>query len=339
VPRVRREVVEFLETQGVIHYLNAIETGRQEFRPPGPPIMSAARLAAVERDRLLDADLWYVDTDMCDLLAASYPSMPVFAPVEQDLPSRYGFCVFAQPIDTHANPDAEADLAAILPPEAEADQEMQDLVRRITETPTRIVAASWGPFSDIMTARWPAGGCWVSFYGESFVRREQESHPILARAALSLPPMTPDNEAGFAWYPGSGDPARYHLPHENDRTGTWARMLFAVFRLATQGNLADTTTVERAPRAERRRAERKGIPDRDVRVVRLRPALREARDAAAPAGAGREYRSRWVVRGHWRNQAYGAGRQLRRPVWVAPYLKGPEGAPLLGGDRVNVIGR
>jgi|GEM_PF-1525894 len=48
----------------------------------------------------------------------------------------------------------------------------------------------------------------------------------------------------------------------------------------------------------------------------------------------REYHTRWMVRGHWRQQRVGPGRKYVRPVYVAPYIKGPEDAPLKT-DRVN----
>lgn len=35
---------------------------------------------------------------------------------------------------------------------------------------------------------------------------------------------------------------------------------------------------------------------------------------------------RFIVRGHWRNQAVGPGRAERRKTWIAPHWKGPEGA-------------
>jgi hypothetical protein len=41
----------------------------------------------------------------------------------------------------------------------------------------------------------------------------------------------------------------------------------------------------------------------------------------------RVYKTRWVVRGHWRNQPYGPERALRRLTWIEPHWKGPEGAP------------
>lgn len=51
---------------------------------------------------------------------------------------------------------------------------------------------------------------------------------------------------------------------------------------------------------------------------------------------GREYTHRWWVSGHWRQQPYGPGRRFRRPVWIAPHLKGPADAPVVRRPRVNV---
>lgn len=81
-------------------------------------------------------------------------------------------------------------------------------------------------------------------------------------------------------------------------------------------------------RAARRQAERQNRPVPDVRVVNLR------RPAGMDRGCNVEWHHSWIVRGHWRNQAHGVGRQERRPIWIAPYVKGPEDAPLLGGEKV-----
>jgi len=51
--------------------------------------------------------------------------------------------------------------------------------------------------------------------------------------------------------------------------------------------------------------------------------------------ARRTYHRRWWVDGHWRQQACGPGRAHRRPVWIAPYVKGPDDAPLMQ-DKVRV---
>lgn len=75
---------------------------------------------------------------------------------------------------------------------------------------------------------------------------------------------------------------------------------------------------------ERTHAER---PLYDVgRTVRLDGALRKAMQECAGDAARWHVAQRYVVRGHWRNQAYGEGRLLRRRQWIAPHYKGPETA-------------
>lgn len=69
-----------------------------------------------------------------------------------------------------------------------------------------------------------------------------------------------------------------------------------------------------------------------VQVIELR---RLAHKHSEEKGhATREYHTRWMVRGHWRQQRVGPGRRYVRPVYVAPYIKGPEDAPLKT-DRVS----
>lgn len=74
-----------------------------------------------------------------------------------------------------------------------------------------------------------------------------------------------------------------------------------------------------------------------VRVIRLRRAVKPAGDSAAEAS--REWQHQWMVRGHWRMQPWGPKRERVRPVWIAPHLKGPEGKPLLGGEKVYHLAR
>jgi len=68
------------------------------------------------------------------------------------------------------------------------------------------------------------------------------------------------------------------------------------------------------------------------REVVITPELRQAaREAVAGrtrhhAVDGWQVRSRFIVRGHWRNQAHGEGRKQRRRQWIEPFWKGPEGS-------------
>ena len=80
---------------------------------------------------------------------------------------------------------------------------------------------------------------------------------------------------------------------------------------------------------------RRGQGPARVQVIDLRP-MRYVPTQESDPDTGRTYTHRWVVRGHWRQQPVGEGRAQRRPTWVHSYLKGPEGAPLLTGDRVYV---
>lgn len=75
-------------------------------------------------------------------------------------------------------------------------------------------------------------------------------------------------------------------------------------------------------RQYRRQAERRNLPP--VRVLDLRSPQRAT--VANPSG-GVEWSHRWVVRGHWRRQWYPSV-QRHRLIWVDPYVKGPEDAPL-----------
>lgn len=73
---------------------------------------------------------------------------------------------------------------------------------------------------------------------------------------------------------------------------------------------------------------------RTVSIIDLRRL--EHRDTAVTDSAGRAYRHRWYVRGHWREQPHGPRQSLRRSTWIPGYIKGPPGAPLLELERVNL---
>lgn len=74
---------------------------------------------------------------------------------------------------------------------------------------------------------------------------------------------------------------------------------------------------------------------RRVTVIDLRP-MRHVTADRDPDHPERVYTHRWIVRGHWRNQRVGPDRAGVRRTWVPSYTKGPDGAPLLARERVNV---
>lgn len=60
------------------------------------------------------------------------------------------------------------------------------------------------------------------------------------------------------------------------------------------------------------------------RPIKLGPQLRDAIREGLRGGASWKLTSKFVVRGHWRNQAYGPQHSLRMRKWIEPYWKGPE---------------
>lgn len=78
-------------------------------------------------------------------------------------------------------------------------------------------------------------------------------------------------------------------------------------------------------RAFRREGLDAGRAQTTVHFIDLRSPEGDATDGSS---SGHEYRHRWIVRGHHRAQWY-PSQEAHRLIWVAPYIKGPEGAPML----------
>jgi hypothetical protein len=61
----------------------------------------------------------------------------------------------------------------------------------------------------------------------------------------------------------------------------------------------------------------------DVKVD-LRPELAAVLSGKRRGGGGSAPTVQFLVRGHWRQQAHGPGRALRKSIWIQPFWKGPE---------------
>lgn len=89
-------------------------------------------------------------------------------------------------------------------------------------------------------------------------------------------------------------------------------------------------------RKARRRARRAALPDDgQVEVVHLR---RRVPVDPETGGGPRDvnWTHRWSVSGHWRNQWY-PSENRHKPVWIAPYVKGPDDLPYVPKDRVYLV--
>jgi hypothetical protein len=108
----------------------------------------------------------------------------------------------------------------------------------------------------------------------------------------------------------------------------------AAWLLMGQPTVAATRALEASPaRTAGASATTGSDPDR-VSIIELRRPMSPPREQDG-SSSDRQYHHRWWVGGHWRQQACGPNHADRRPKWIAPYVKGPEGAPLTK-DRVHV---
>lgn len=70
-----------------------------------------------------------------------------------------------------------------------------------------------------------------------------------------------------------------------------------------------------------------------ISTVSLSETVRAAY-AANNAGSGKKPNKSWWVKGHWRRQAYGPGRSLRKLIYIHPHISGNVNAPL--DDRKTI---
>ncbi|MDJ0342269.1 hypothetical protein QMK19_03585 [Streptomyces sp. H10-C2] len=268
---------------------------RQMFTLPGK-----GETFLAEEMRRLRRESYWVAQEMVALACAAAPSMPSFTVNEPDLPSLFGFMYFDAPIGSVDTPMYDGGTM-----------------------PVPVVACSWGPISGR-----DGTAVWLSIYTENRTPEQMcRDFPGMnmseaVRVRAQMPRLGYENETLI---PFGHDWASF--ASNSSFLSTLGRTIRAVWSLMQQP-LATCSEVD-LDRAVRKRLRRSGTEPGPVRVVKLR---RPAHSACHGDG-DREYHHQWVVRGHWRQQWYPA-REVHRPVWIAPHIKGPEGAPLIGGEKV-----
>ena len=99
-----------------------------------------------------------------------------------------------------------------------------------------------------------------------------------------------------------------------------------------------SATSERVDRHARKRLARQGYTgDEIVKVITLR--ARERSDSVGAGESDVDWSHRWIVTGHWRQQWYPSV-ERHLPLWIHPFVKGPEDKPLKASGRpVMVVSR
>jgi hypothetical protein len=107
--------------------------------------------------------------------------------------------------------------------------------------------------------------------------------------------------------------------------------LAATWAMMSQPTVAETKQQHYEP--TKNEVQKKKRRPGTITTVSLR---RMKRVDAEPGASGRKLTHQHIVRGHWKQQAYGPARSLRKPLWIPSYLQGPEGGELLAKERVMV---
>lgn len=279
LPAIRAELLREWSPGGGLRRIAPVvsRAGGHEFAP------------AWETGVLQAAELWFVGSAMCDLLAAAAPTMPPTPLSAPLVPDPAGLVIFQTPL---AGIDAEG-----------------------SDRPVLVSAYLWGP------AIWQG----VSLLGVT----------VYGPSSTSADPVVMWPVGGLTWRPGcTTDESEATEPSRAASMIEDRRLLAALWVLSQQPGLA--TSVRNVPQTRNRQKLRRNAPAPEpVRVVHLRHAPAPDHDAPTGSDQRRTYRHRWAVSGHWRQQAYGRGWSERRPLYINPYLKGPEGAPIKTGQRVK----
>lgn len=106
--------------------------------------------------------------------------------------------------------------------------------------------------------------------------------------------------------------------------------LVAILALSRQPLIVDRTDATDEQPAKRK--QHKKIPLEELKkisVLRLRRIQPNCDDEGTKAAEKRMYSHRWIVSGHFRNQAFGQNWSEHRVIWIPPYVAGPADKPLV----------
>lgn len=291
-------------------------------------------------------ELLWVDPFMVDLLDAARESVPDDVTADQlELPSKAGVVVFARPLvglsrdGTPIRVDAITWGYANLPPLFNWADDWQgkdaDGVRCLSVSSYARLPADDG----LTPTELSKGALVMGLMADDIVRNNPAAVRVMHDEDKFASVIDLHDDV---WAPlGRSD---WPLDHRIDQADLMVddaeqrdsfmddrRLIAALFTLLHQEGIAGHH-VERPARPIVRRVQRAGFPKEaaNVRVITLRRIHQDEAGASTEivehdgTGTGRKLTKRVLVNGHWRNQPYGKGRALRRLIWIAPYVKGPD---------------
>jgi hypothetical protein len=140
--------------------------------------------------------------------------------------------------------------------------------------------------------------------------------------------------------PGGPDEGDHIIGEDLFMEATEGITRFILAAVAWMGQRILVPTSGPIERHRRKEVARTIRPIDAVRVVHLRRRSYPKSEGEKVAGPSREYDFRWVVSGHWRNQACGPKLGDRRLTYIEAYPKGPDDKPFKTPEKkVYVVDR
>lgn len=307
LPELRAEIVDSIRNcPNYSPWQELINLGHSPFRT-APRMPSPQKHAEADEALVRNAELFHVSPEMTQLAMAAAPGLPEFQIQHEDLPTQAGLIAFAEPIVT-------VDFGA-------------------PSFPSPVYAAAWREF--------PVNGApclWLKFFSDreawlpGTAKAEGWSKRQLAFSRATVPRLSPMLGSDCIGPIGAGPDVEDPVNATAEGFWTAAKIIRAAWLLMRQPLTLETSASP--TRAACKRLTRAGHQVPSVRVIELR----RPKTTSGTGDSDREYHHQWIVRGHWRQQWH-PKRQVHRPVWIAPHIKGPEGAPLIGGEKVYALKR
>jgi hypothetical protein len=241
------------------------------------------------------SDAFFVEPDICALVAGASESLPDTTLRQEDVPTQLGWLYFDRPLRIPVDAQGQTDLRAMDP----ADD--------LTEVP--LAAIAWDRYDQ---------GIILFFFADLRYRNRLPGLCIIWVCSMAF---------GQTWRRWEDQP--------DSSFNLMLRALLTFFRFSAQHIL--TTTARQVGRAAQRRLARENPVVPPVHLVILR--RKAYRAINEETGHTVEWSCQWLVRGHWRQQFFPSDGS-NRPIWIAPYLKGPEGKPIrIASETVYDVAR
>ena len=261
---------------------------------------------------LQEADPMYVSaevTDMWDYARESFKAEVLHA---WDLPANISFALLPRPLTIE---DGDGHMISF---------------RAISWIPAGSGEVEWSQDNE-PTGVWYTLWSHIDDGGDDFHRPDRESPERESWEALGqwsilysglLPFGQPEDYQMKAFQdPGVGDNATVE---EIDNAVKIRRMTWIL--LQTFWRLSRQIVPTKAPLPRQLRRDRKRqYRTEDVTVITLRRQRHPDHPDHEPSEV--DWKWQWVVRGHWRNQYYPSIKEYRQ-IWIMPFMKGPEDAPI-----------